>query len=146
MPRSVKCRVCGAKSPYAMFEKRMEWLRHHYKHNHPKLWREAKMKRVETIAEKYAEPKFDNPVDSDETELDINLGLMKYVYMYITGQETEERKEFKEETHKKVYEMGRHRLTKDEMRRGTLKALKNPKTPPHFRKAMERRAEKEGWI
>ena len=41
---------------------------------------------------------------------------------------------------------GRHRLTKEEMKRGTLAALRSPKTPPHLKKYLRGRAEKEGWL
>ena len=38
--------------------------------------------------------------------------------------------------------MARHKLTREEQIRGLRKALKNPKTPKHFRAGMEKRLRK----
>jgi hypothetical protein len=41
--------------------------------------------------------------------------------------------------------MARHRLTKEEQKRGTEKALANPRTPPQLRKGLKKRqAQLEG--
>lgn len=39
-----------------------------------------------------------------------------------------------------------HAFTEDEMRRGTLNAIRSPKTPECLKKALIRRALREGWV
>jgi len=48
MPRTIKCSICGATSPYAGFGRRMKWLRRHRKRSHPKAFRESIRKAVRT--------------------------------------------------------------------------------------------------
>jgi hypothetical protein len=34
----VRCSRCGARSPRGSFERRMAWLRRHYRRSHPRLF------------------------------------------------------------------------------------------------------------
>ena len=52
MPKSIKCRICGARSPRYGFGKRMAWLRRHRKRKHPKAHKESIEKALETKRKK----------------------------------------------------------------------------------------------
>ena len=46
MPRSIKCSICGARSPRLGFAKRMAWIREHRRRKHPRAFRASIRKGV----------------------------------------------------------------------------------------------------
>ena len=52
MPKTIKCKICGARSPKYGFGKRMAWLRGHRKRKHPKAHQASIRKMLKTKREK----------------------------------------------------------------------------------------------
>jgi len=48
MPISIRCSICGARSPRLGFGKRMAWLRRHRKRRHPTAFRASIRKGIRT--------------------------------------------------------------------------------------------------